>query len=186
MSTRLALGVTAALAGLAVASRRGSRSVLPDALPPEVHPRERRRMALALTHGGRLRRFRDEPLAYLSFRSYVEELQGFEEEPDTWVIVGEIPTEVAKAEVMRSLKSGGRQWASFDDYHRWYGRNGEIPDYPFEGRWPSQLMFDEDEEFFWDGWHRFHSYVRSGHSTVPYYALVSPAAGDALCRAGIG
>lgn len=142
-------------------------------------------MALALTHGGRLRRFRDEPLAYLSFRSYVEELQDFEEVPDAWVLVGELPTEVAKAEVMRSLFERER-WTSFEDYHRWYGRNDEIPDYPLEGRWPSQLMLDEGEEFFWDGWHRFHSYVRSGHHTIPYYAHVNPSAGDALYRAGIG
>jgi hypothetical protein len=179
----LALGAAGVLAGLSVLSGRGSRSA-PDLELPEVVPSSmRRRLALALRHGGRLARFRDEPAAYRSFRSYVEEIQDFVEVPDAWVLVGELPTEVAKAEVLASL---GVDFEDFDSYHRWYAQRSEIPDYPRESRWPSQLDLDDGSEFLWDGWHRFHSYVRSGHDTVPYYAHVEDHVAHALLGAGLG
>lgn len=188
MSTPIALAAVAALAAAVEISKRGSRSVL----PPEIPQHLRRRLSLALSHGARMKRFRDAPSAYHSYRSYIEELQEFVEVPDEWVLVGEIPTEVAKSEVMRSLIEGSERegeeprWICFDHYHAWYANVTPVPDYPFEGRWPSQLMLEDDEDFFWDGWHRFHSYVRSGHPTVPYYTPLDRSVGDALHRAGIG
>jgi hypothetical protein len=43
------------------------------------------------------------------------------------------------------------------------------PDYPEHGpddRWPV-LLSDQDFETLRDGWHRFSSYVRGGHTDIP-------------------
>lgn len=58
---------------------------------------------------------------------------------------------------------------TFDDwesYHQWYLSSHDIPVYPEENRWPC-IISENEGEVIQDGWHRFHSYVRSGHPKIP-------------------
>lgn len=86
-----------------------------------------------------------------------------------------IPTEVLKSEVMKGENDIGRDFKTFDEYHKWYiSEDDSLPHYPSKNRWPCIMDATEDDNYNWileDGWHRFHSYVRSGHKTIPciYY-----------------
>lgn len=53
---------------------------------------------------------------------------------------------------------------SFEAYHKWYVEPS-LPRYGKTERWPSIAI--SDDEGIWDGWHRFHSYYREGHETMP-------------------
>lgn len=58
-------------------------------------------------------------------------------------------------------------WGEFDHYRDWYARQG-VPRHPATNRWPVILSSKGDqEETLQDGWHRFHSYYRSGAQVVP-------------------
>lgn len=58
-----------------------------------------------------------------------------------------------------------QEYDSFEAYHQWYISNGGAPDYPETDRYP--VLAWCDEEGIMDGWHRFHSYLRSKHKTIP-------------------
>lgn len=108
------------------------------------------------------------------------------EDPQTSdYLVGELPTKYVKRRIV-SEWSEPFAWPSFDAYHRWYveknEQEGRMPNYPLKGRWPSLLAGRDKEGFLWDGWHRFHAYVRSAHPTVPVYMLVSKKDAEALRR----
>jgi hypothetical protein len=72
----------------------------------------------------------------------------------------------------------GETW---ETYHAWYIQKG-VPDYPSENRWPALAGRKPADEVFEDGWHRLHSYFRSGHGTIPVVAFDRRAAHDALDR----
>jgi len=60
--------------------------------------------------------------------------------------------------------TGPRPFKGFDDYHRWYMREGRpIPTYA--SRWPV-IESPFADEWLEDGWHRFHSYVEAGDTIV--------------------
>jgi hypothetical protein len=90
-------------------------------------------------------------------------------------LVGELPTEYVKQRVMAEFV-GPFRWLSFDAYHRWYvedrEKDGRMPNYPKANRWPSLLAGTDKDGFIWDGWHRFHAYIRAGHPTVPVYMIL--------------
>jgi hypothetical protein len=52
----------------------------------------------------------------------------------------------------------------FEEYHQWY-LSDDVPSYPESNRW--HCLAYCDDEGIWDGWHRLHSYYRSGHKTIP-------------------
>ena len=90
-------------------------------------------------------------------------------------LVGELPTEYVKQRIMAEFV-GPFRWLSFDAYHRWYvedrEKDGRMPNYPKANRWPSLLAGTDKDGFIWDGWHRFHAYIRAGHPTVPVYMIL--------------
>lgn len=53
---------------------------------------------------------------------------------------------------------------SFDAYHQWYMGAGTLS-YPITDRYP--VLAWCNEEGIMDGWHRFHSYIRDKHPTIP-------------------
>lgn len=184
MSSGLAIGAAAALAvaGSLLGGGRGSRSISPGDLPPQVPSPHRARMAFLLSLKPKIEPIESAPLAYRAFRSYVEENNPWGDY-DGWVIWGEIPAEEAKRMAWESLDEKSR-WPGFDEYHAWYVSGPDVPNYGPLNRWPSLVNLDEGEELFWDGWHRFHSYIRSGHATVPFYAVISPQIGKLLRESG--
>jgi hypothetical protein len=82
----------------------------------------------------------------------------------------EIPADVLIESIMEDPEIK-EQFKGFEDYHRWYVRQGHMPDHESRNRWPVILSHD-DEETLQDGWHRFHEYVRQGARVIPalYYA----------------
>lgn len=158
----LALGVVGALALGAAVGRRGSRAKDTD---PDV--------ALLRANGARRLRFSELPApARASIQHYADEV-GWDEQDGTVWWYGELPTEVVADEVFARLDAASKAqhgWKSFADYHRWYTARGATPQHAAQGRWPVLLSGGgrgSGEEFLWDGWHRLHSYVRSGHRTIP-------------------
>lgn len=78
----------------------------------------------------------------------------------------EVPVEAVKKAVAETTVAGGEHGhRDFDEYHAWYCRQG-VPDHRDGDRWPA-IAWNQDDEVFEDGWHRFHSYVRAGHQTIP-------------------
>lgn len=62
--------------------------------------------------------------------------------------------------------------SSWEEYSAWYCAAGDVPEHGPGNRWPVILSQDNDETLR-DGWHRFHSYMRSGCSGIP--AVFFPA-----------
>ena len=87
-------------------------------------------------------------------------------------LVGELPTKYVAKRIVEEYGEPFK-WPSFEDYHKWYVGEKNIPNYPLSQRWPSMLAGRGGEGFIWDGWHRFHSYYRSGSPTVPVYMLLN-------------
>lgn len=81
--------------------------------------------------------------------------------------VVEIPTEVVIREIIKNL--GNNRSESVDGFKKHCSETPFLPHYPSKNRWPCILA--DDDEVLQDGWHRFHSYVRAGHKTIPciYY-----------------
>lgn len=91
---------------------------------------------------------------------------------DTLFGVGEVPMAALKKAVLsESLKeeTGHKTWKS---YHEWYLKNNSVPSHQ-NRRWPVILEADADgESVITDGWHRLHSYARSGCKKVRVLWLV--------------
>jgi hypothetical protein len=83
----------------------------------------------------------------------------------------EIPMEVLTGAVMQDeavqAELPGTTEEDFELYHRWYMKQGDMPDHPTTELWPVILSSDYDEETLQDGWHRFHDYYRKGVEMVP-------------------
>jgi hypothetical protein len=73
-----------------------------------------------------------------------------------------IPTEALAAAI-----GGGSDgdWPDFPTYHQWYLDQGHMPDYTKQAF--AVILDADDDEVIWDGWHRFHDYVRKGFKTIP-------------------
>lgn len=74
------------------------------------------------------------------------------------------------------------QYSSWEEYSAWYCGVGDVPEHGLKKRWPVILSQDNSETLL-DGWHRFHSYVRSGCADIP--AVFFPAVRHFLVKAGI-
>lgn len=86
----------------------------------------------------------------------------FKEVPAKLVLVP--VTEVIRA--VMSFTEFSEKFQSFDEYHAWYLNLTTVPEYSCKNRWPC-IASDDKNEFIFDGWHRMHSYIRSGHETIP-------------------
>lgn len=190
----LALLSAAGLAGLGLASRaRGSRGIVGTG-------RSRAdTVALLLQHGATVRSYRDlDPAARASLADYCgthgpffsESMARWSTDPTSndrehgrdLFLRGELPTPVATALAFESLEEG---WPDFPSYHAWYLSHDRVPAHGPKNRWPSIVSGDPEDEFFVDGWHRFHSYVRDGHPTVPVILPLHRAEGTAILRQGL-
>jgi len=87
-----------------------------------------------------------------------------------------VPAEEAKRFCMALWSPEMRQeFASFDDYHKWYLRANDVPDHG-QSRWPcirsAPAGRSADDEWLTDGWHRFHAYIRAGDATIPVLTIL--------------
>jgi hypothetical protein len=89
----------------------------------------------------------------------------FADVPAQWL---EVPVDKVKRSFMRAREIS-EGFSSFDEYHDWYIGLGDVPQHGSENRWPciEGNPEDPDGEALYDGNHRFHSYVRDGHDTIP-------------------
>lgn len=86
-----------------------------------------------------------------------------------------VPVGEVKALVMKlRIENGDDEFASFDEYHKWYVEH-DMPNHGSENRWPCIAANSGYEEPLLDGWHRFHSYVAQGATTIPMM-VISPEA----------
>ena len=97
----------------------------------------------------------EQALLHAYVREYGEELFG----------VIDLPAQRLVDSVMADpeLETSHSGW---EDYADWYCAAGDVPAYGPDNRWPVILSQDNDETLR-DGWHRFHSYMRSGFSDIP-------------------
>jgi len=195
----LALISAAGLAGLGLASRArrphasGSRGIVGTGRGRADT------IALLLQHGATVRSYRDlDPAARASLADYcgthgpffLESMARWSTDPAgndrehgrSLFLRGELPTPVATALAFESLEEG---WSDFPSYHAWYLSHDRAPAHGPKNRWPSIVSGDPEDEFFTDGWHRFHSYVRDGHPTVPVILPLLREEGIAILRQGL-
>lgn len=82
---------------------------------------------------------------------------------DKWG-VKTLPVDAVKTAVMadEDIASSHPTWEAYAEAYC----DDDVPHYGSEDRWPVILSGD-DYETIYDGWHRMHSYVRSGHADIP-------------------
>lgn len=76
----------------------------------------------------------------------------------------DLPAQRLKQAVMANPEIAAEH-TSWEEYSAWYCGVGDVPEHGHENRWPVILSQDNCETLL-DGWHRFHSYMRSGCSDV--------------------
>lgn len=88
---------------------------------------------------------------------------------DEWGVLN-VAAERLKQSVMadEDRASGNESW---EQYAAAYCAAGDVPHYDSDDRWPVLLSADNYETLL-DGWHRMHSYMRSGAVDVP--AIFAP------------
>lgn len=131
--------------------------------------------------------FRDLPLSHqLSIAQYMPLEEGAEGETpaslkallpayliqhgdDEWGVLN-IAAERLKQSVMadEDRATGSETW---EEYAAAFCAGGDVPHYDTDDRWPV-LLSEDNYETLLDGWHRMHSYMRSGYAEVP--ALFAP------------
>jgi len=77
----------------------------------------------------------------------------------------EVPTEEIQSLILMHNDPIKHEYSSWAEYAKGYGKAG-VEDYPETDRFPC-LSFAGDTDIVWDGWHRLHSYINAGHSTIP-------------------
>lgn len=55
---------------------------------------------------------------------------------------------------------------NFAEYHEWYLSHNDTPSHSDHNQWPV-ILGSDDDEVLQDGWHRLHSYLRSGLTEIP-------------------
>jgi hypothetical protein len=80
-----------------------------------------------------------------------------------------IPMSVMKDAVMKCGDDISQDFATFDDYHKWFVRQ-DILVHSARNRWPV-ILDNTGDSLLQDGWHRFHRYVQLKLLMVPclYY-----------------
>ena len=75
-----------------------------------------------------------------------------------------VPMEEAKRKCMEETPDLQDSYPSFESYHQQYLKGEEPVDHG-DSVWA--CLYDGDDEWLLDGWHRFHSYVRKGLAFIP-------------------
>ena len=117
--------------------------------------------ALFRQYGGKVYDFSNLPQAGKNaIIAYYEEEHGMTVPPDSkWGYV-ELPMDSLK----QAIGGFGGEHADFDAYHVWYIDGGDIPNHAGP---EYAVILSGDSDVIYDGWHRFHHYVRSGVEVVP-------------------
>jgi hypothetical protein len=85
--------------------------------------------------------------------------------PNTRIGIVQIPIQVMMLRVMMDPPRL-RSFKTFEEYHAFFKKKEPVPRH--SKRWSIILSGQEwANEAIIDGWHRFHSYVRSGFKSVP-------------------
>ena len=81
----------------------------------------------------------------------------------------QIPMTALAQSIMQDEDMSG--FKSFDDYHRMYIGQGDMPRHGSKDMWPVILDTTNDFETLQDGWHRLHRYYQLGAASIPavYY-----------------
>lgn len=80
-----------------------------------------------------------------------------------------IPIDVCKWKVFEIMEDRDK-FKNFEEYHKWYlGVSKES--HTKKNPWPC-ILSDFDDEFFQDGWHRFHRYVQLKMPSIPCICYV--------------
>ncbi len=77
----------------------------------------------------------------------------------------DMPTDELTGFLMDTPSGFAEDFDSWEAYHQDYIETNDLPEYSLDDRWPC-IAWCEDEGIS-DGWHRLHSYVKAGHSTIP-------------------
>ena len=80
----------------------------------------------------------------------------------------EVSMEEATQKIM-SYDELNESYSSFEEYHKDYS-HGFVPNH--EEQYPVFREPKNDYEWLSDGWHRFHSYYRSGFKSVPVMEII--------------
>jgi hypothetical protein len=87
------------------------------------------------------------------------------EHGDNIYTIYDVPVNVFKDLIMQTPSDFAGWHDTFQDYHEWFIKGENLPNYPDVERWPAIAWCDS--EGFIDGWHRIHDYIASGHQTIP-------------------
>lgn len=110
-------------------------------------------------YGGTVYALRDLPHSGKNaVQAYFVDEHGQHVSPDSrWGYV-EVPTAALK-----EIIGGYDDHADFDSYHDWYVDGGDMPDH----QTADYAIILDDNDIIYDGWHRFHDYVRKGIEVIP-------------------
>jgi hypothetical protein len=81
----------------------------------------------------------------------------------------DIPIDVCKLKVLERMEDRNK-FKNFEEYHKWYLGVGK-ESHSIKNAWPC-ILSDFDDEFFQDGWHRFHRYVQLKMPSIPCIVYV--------------
>jgi hypothetical protein len=84
--------------------------------------------------------------------------------PDLYFRYFEAPTE-SVVEILLSRHEEISEYNDWSEYRAAYGCR-DVTNYSKVDRWPVLALLGDDM-IFDDGWHRLHSYINSGHETIP-------------------
>jgi len=100
--------------------------------------------------------------------------------------IADIPLARLAEEVMKDAQI--QHHGTWQNYHAWYVKGGDVPRHGHQDRWPVILSDDDNEEVLDDGWHRLHSYAAQGDTTIPVIYFTGESLsdvqqdGDQACR----
>ena len=114
-------------------------------------------------HGGKVFAYRDLPTpGKRAIKRYFADEAGNDISADQPFGYVELPTEA----LMKAIGPGlDTPFKNFDEYHAWYVGGGDMPDHKKQSF--AVILDGDGDEIIWDGWHRFHDYVRKGFKTIP-------------------
>lgn len=92
-----------------------------------------------------------------------------------------IPVDVCKQLVIKIMEEGEYLGDGLNEklpfkyefkaYHKWYMSGCGVEKHTKKNAWPC-ILSDFDDEFFQDGWHRFHRYIELKISSIPCVCYV--------------
>ena len=79
--------------------------------------------------------------------------------------VARLPSEKLRTAIMQTIEMS-QSFATWEAYHAWYIKGGDIPAHGKTNRWPV-ILSDFEDEFIQDGWHRLHCYLKRADDDIP-------------------